>query len=156
MASYYSKIDLEMWQREVDSYQEMLQAWQENVNLVEDTWPEQYAAWQIAQDAWQEQHDAWEADTQDPPLPEPQPPMVMQPKPEPPRPSEPIPSLSVYEARLVEGVEEFETPVGTLLVMPGRYIITTADGEMFSLSEQELAYTYVPVEGVTLRDASAP
>src|SRR4029077_13418784 len=146
MASYYSKSEIELWQRELDGYKEMLQYWQHNIDLIESTWPEQEAHWQIMQDSWQEQHDAWEADPQDPPLPEPIEPMAMQPKPTPIPPPEPILSLSVYESRVVEQIEELETPTGVLLVMPGRIILTTADGTIFSVSEQELAHFYVLVE----------
>jgi hypothetical protein len=143
MAKYYSKGEFELWQKEQSNYEEMLQVWQANVDMIEDTWPEQEAAGQVAYQVWQEQHDAWENDTSDPPLPEPIKPIVTQDKPVPLPPSEPILNLQIYESRIAEQIEELETPTGTLIVMPGRIILTSNDGTSFSVSEQELNYGYV-------------
>jgi hypothetical protein len=150
MASYYSKSELELWQQEVDGHKEMNQTYQDNSDLTESTWAEQEANWQILHDSWREQHEAWELDPQDPPLPEPVEPLPMQPKPIHVSPTEPIFSLSVYESRVAEQIEEFETPTGPLIVMPGRIILTTADGKVFSVSEQELSHFYIPVEEVVV------
>jgi len=106
-------------------------------------WEELQEGYRVIFRAWQEESNAMKVAWEEFPGDETLLPDLIAPEP-------PVLSLVVYEARIAEEMEEFETPTGNILVMPGRVILTTADGDRFSVSEQELAYGYTPVEDVTL------
>jgi hypothetical protein len=135
MPSYHSKSELAFHTARIDGYERALEVWKA-------TCTDLNAHHEASVQAWQEQRDsdALTAETADPPSPP-----VLPHEPEAIDPA----SLPVYEARAVDAIEEIETPTGTIIVMPGRIVLTAPDGTSFAVSEQELAHSYSPVDEAT-------
>lgn len=62
------------------------------------------------------------------------------------KPEQPMKILSVFESRIADQMEEIETAVGTIIVLPGRVVLTGPDGQSFSLSSKELELQYTLAE----------
>lgn len=74
-----------------------------------------------------------------PPIPEPVPPEQL---PEPPPPAPP----ATFEARVVEEMEEIQTPYGPATVMPGHVVVTEWDGSEYAMPPDEFERQFVAQE----------
>ena len=125
MAKYHSKGDVEFYNSQVENHEKELEFWKQRCITLNEQYDEALKSWND-----QVESDELTPDGEGPISPE------LPPEPLPP--SEPI----VYEAQVVEAMEEIDSPHGPILVTPGRYVMRGSDGSIFAISDTELAYQY--------------
>jgi hypothetical protein len=151
MASYHRKAEIEQMQTHAEVYMQQQSEHQVYSDEKKAQHDEQHAIWQASHDGWKIEHDEWEKkkllkDVSEEELSEPAEPIEPEQMVEPSIPYLPVDDLPVYEARIVEEIEELETPTGPALIMPGRIVLTAPDGHKFAVSPEELGALFVEVE----------
>jgi hypothetical protein len=151
MASYHKKAEVEQKQKHLDVFTQQQSEHETYIDEKKIKHEEEHAVWKATHEGWKVEHDEWEKrklkkDVSEEEEYEPIEPVEPEPLSDPLVPYLPVEDLPVYEARIVEQVEEIETPTGPALITPGRIILTAPDGHKFAVSPEELGALFVEVE----------
>jgi hypothetical protein len=150
MASYHKKAEVEQVQAHLDVFTQQQSEHEIYIDEKKMKHEEEHAIWKATHDGWKVEHDEWKKrkllkDVSEEEY-EPVEPVEPEPLTDPLVPFLPVDDLPVYEARIVEEIEELETPTGLALIMPGRIVLTAPDGHKFAVSPEELGALFVEVE----------